>query len=59
MGDTIKVGRRGSFTGFLKVKGIQGHVGYPHLAENPINSLIKMLEPFVKIYLDEGTENFH
>lgn len=58
MGDTIKVGRRGSFTGFLKVKGIQGHVGYPHLAENPINALIKMLEPFVKIYLDEGTENF-
>ena len=58
MGDTIKVGRRGSFTGFLKVKGVQGHVGYPHLAENPINSLIKMLEPFVKIYLDEGTENF-
>ena len=58
MGDTIKVGRRGSFTGFLKVKGVQGHVGYPHLADNPINSLIKMLEPFVKIYLDEGTENF-
>ena len=58
MGDTIKVGRRGSFTGFLKVKGVQGHVGYPHLAENPINYLIKMLEPFVKIYLDEGTENF-
>ena len=58
MGDTIKVGRRGSFTGFLKVKGVQGHVGYPHLAENPINSLIKMLEPFVKIYLDGGTENF-
>ena len=58
MGDTIKVGRRGSFTGFLKVKGVQGHVGYPHLADNPINSLIKMLEPFVKIYLDEDTENF-
>jgi len=58
MGDTIKVGRRGSFTGFLKVKGVQGHVGYPHLTDNPINSLIKMLEPFVKIYLDEGTENF-
>ena len=58
MGDTIKVGRRGSFTGFLKVRGVQGHVGYPHLADNPINSLVKMLEPFVKIYLDEGTENF-
>jgi succinyl-diaminopimelate desuccinylase len=58
MGDTIKVGRRGSFTGFLKVKGVQGHVGYPHLADNTKNSLIKMLEPFVKIYLDEGTKNF-
>jgi len=58
MGDTIKIGRRGSFTGFLKVKGVQGHVGYPHLADNPINSLIKMLEPFGKIYIDEGTEDF-
>ena len=37
MGDTIKIGRRGSFTGSLIVKGIQGHVGYPDLAENPIN----------------------
>ena len=41
MGDTIKIGRRGSYTGSLVVKGIQGHVGYPHLAENPINSLLK------------------
>ena len=48
MGDTIKIGRRGSFTGSLIVKGIQGHVGYPDLAENPINSLLKMLEPFQK-----------
>ena len=58
MGDTLKVGRRGSFTGSLTVTGIQGHVGYPHLAENPINSLLKMLEPFSKIYLDEGTKDF-
>ena len=58
MGDTLKVGRRGSFTGSLIVRGIQGHVGYPHLAENPINSLLKMLEPFSKIYLDEGTKDF-
>lgn len=58
MGDTLKIGRRGSFTGSLTVTGIQGHVGYPHLAENPINSLLKMLEPFSKIYFDEGTKDF-
>ena len=58
MGDTIKIGRRGSFTGSLTVKGIQGHVGYPDLAENPINSLLKMLEPFSKIYLDKETNEF-
>ncbi len=58
IGDTIKIGRRGSFTGSLSVKGIQGHVGYPDLAENPINALLKMLEPFAKIYLDEGTNEF-
>jgi len=58
MGDTIKIGRRGSYTGSLVVKGIQGHVGYPHLAENPINSLLKMLEPLSKIYLDDGTKEF-
>lgn len=58
IGDTLKIGRRGSFTGSLTVTGIQGHVGYPHLAENPINSLLKMLEPFSKIYLDEGTKDF-
>ena len=58
MGDTLKIGRRGSFTGSLTVTGIQGHVGYPHLADNPINSLLKILEPFSKIYLDEGTKDF-
>ena len=39
IGDTIKIGRRGSFSGSLTVRGIQGHVGYPHLADNPINTL--------------------
>ena len=58
MGDTFKIGRRGSFTGSLTVRGIQGHVGYPHLAENPINSLLKMFEPFSTIYLDQGTNDF-
>ena len=58
MGDTIKIGRRGSFSGTLIVKGIQGHVGYPHLADNPINTLLKMVEPLTKVYLDEGTPEF-
>jgi succinyl-diaminopimelate desuccinylase len=58
VGDTVKIGRRGSYTGSIIVRGIQGHVGYPHLAENPINSLLKMLEPLSEIYLDEGTKEF-
>ena len=58
MGDTIKIGRRGSYSGQLKVKGIQGHVGYPHLADNPIHLLLKMLEPFSNVYLDDGTKEF-
>ena len=58
IGDTIKIGRRGSFSGSLTVKGIQGHVGYPHLADNPINTLLKMVEPISKVYLDKGTNDF-
>ena len=58
VGDTVKIGRRGSYTGSIIVRGIQGHVGYPHLAENPINSLLKMLEPLLKVYLDDGTKEF-
>ena len=58
VGDTVKIGRRGSYTGSIIVRGIQGHVGYPHLAENPINSLLKMLEPLLEVYLDDGTKEF-
>jgi len=58
VGDTVKIGRRGSYTGSIIVRGIQGHVGYPHLAENPINSLLKMFEPLLKVYLDDGTKEF-
>ncbi|MBA8667233.1 succinyl-diaminopimelate desuccinylase [Holosporaceae bacterium 'Namur'] len=56
--DTIKVGRRGSITFYLKIKGVQGHVAYPHNADNPINYIIKILNA-VKIYnLDQGNEFF-
>ena len=58
IGDTIKIGRRGSYSANLTVHGIQGHVGYPHLAQNPINSLFSMVEPFFKINLDEGNKYF-
>ena len=57
LGDMIKIGRRGSLSGFLKVLGTQGHVAYPHRADNPITQLAAMLRA-VSEPLDEGTEHF-
>lgn len=58
MGDMIKIGRRGSLTGKLVVTGKQGHVGYPHLAQNPIPSMIALLAALKATPLDAGTEFF-
>lgn len=58
LGDMAKIGRRGSFTGTLVVKGVQGHTAYPHLADNPIHRLVRMLAPFSSGVLDEGTDHF-
>lgn len=58
LGDMMKIGRRGSFTGHLTVHGTQGHVAYPHLAENPVHGLIRLLEPFAHGTLDDGTAHF-
>ena len=58
IGDMIKIGRRGSLNGKLSVFGKQGHVAYPHLAENPFPILLEMLAPLLKGKLDEGTEFF-
>ncbi len=58
LGDIIKIGRRGSLTGKLKIHGIQGHVAYPHLAENAIHTAAYFLEETTKIVWDEGNENF-
>ena len=58
VGDTIKIGRRGSLNGNLTVYGEQGHVAYPHLALNPFPILMKMLEPLLEGELDKGTKNF-
>jgi len=54
----IKIGRRGSITGRLTVIGSQGHVAYPHRANNPSNTMIKILKRIKELKLDKGTKNF-
>jgi succinyl-diaminopimelate desuccinylase len=58
LGDMIKIGRRGSLTGRLVVHGKQGHVAYPHLAENPITGMVRLLAALKAEPLDEGTAHF-
>ena len=58
MSDMIKIGRRGSLTGRLTVIGTQGHVGYPHLADNPIRGMVRLLAALDATPLDAGTEHF-
>lgn len=58
IGDTIKVGRRGSFSGRLTVHGVQGHVAYPQLAENPVHTFAPALAELTSRVWDEGTEHF-
>ncbi len=57
-GDTLKIGRRGSCTGRLRVLGAQGHVAYPHKADNPIPKLVAILAALTTRRLDEGTPHF-
>ena len=57
-GDTIKNGRRGTLSGRLAVKGVQGHVAYPHLARNPVHELAPVLAELVATTWDEGNEHF-
>ncbi len=58
LGEMIKIGRRGSLTGRLAIIGSQGHVAYPHRANNPSNTLIKILKRIKDLKLDKGTKNF-
>jgi succinyl-diaminopimelate desuccinylase len=58
VGDTIKVGRRGSLSGRLTVHGVQGHIAYPQLADNPVHALAPALAELVSRSWDEGTEHF-
>jgi succinyl-diaminopimelate desuccinylase len=58
LGEMIKIGRRGSITGRLMVIGTQGHVAYPNRANNPSNTMIKILKRIKELKLDKGTKNF-
>ena len=58
LGEMINIGRRGSLNDKLTIKGTQGHVAYPHRANNPSTSIIKILNELKNIKFDKGTKNF-
>jgi len=58
LGDMMKIGRRGSVNMWISVSGTQGHVAYPHLADNPIPKLVAILAEIETIHLDDGTDWF-
>jgi succinyl-diaminopimelate desuccinylase len=58
LGEMIKIGRRGSLSGKIEVSGTQGHVAYPHLSNNPINTLIGICKKLKEKKLDAGNKNF-
>jgi succinyl-diaminopimelate desuccinylase len=58
LGDTVKIGRRGSVNVWLEAEGREGHVAYPHLSDNPIPRLIALLAELDALVLDEGTDWF-
>ncbi len=58
MGDEIKIGRRGSLSGTLTVRGVQGHVAYPQRADNPIPKMARFVDALSSMELDNGTPHF-
>jgi len=58
LGETIKIGRRGSLNAKLKITGVQGHVAYPHLASNPVKGLVRVLARLYDSPLDYGSAHF-
>ncbi|MGE4321565.1 MAG: succinyl-diaminopimelate desuccinylase [Sphingobium sp.] len=58
LGDVVKIGRRGSVNMWIRVAGSQGHVAYPHLADNPIPRLVRILSAIEAVVLDEGSDWF-
>lgn len=58
LGDTVKIGRRGSVNMWIEVPGVQGHVAYPHRATNPIAPLARVINALEAVHLDDGTDSF-
>jgi succinyl-diaminopimelate desuccinylase len=58
LGDTIKIGRRGSVNMWIDVPGTQGHVAYPHRADNPVPKVARVVEALEALHLDDGTDAF-
>src|SRR5216117_61437 len=58
LGDTIKNGRRGSLSGTLRVRGVQGHIAYPHLGKNPVHLVVPALAELAATEWDKGNESF-
>ena len=58
LGEMIKIGRRGSLSGKIVISGTQGHVAYPHLSNNPINTLVIVCKKLKEKKLDKGNKNF-
>jgi succinyl-diaminopimelate desuccinylase len=58
LGDTVKIGRRGSVNMWIEVPGVQGHVAYPHRATNPIGPLARVISALDSLHLDDGTDAF-
>jgi succinyl-diaminopimelate desuccinylase len=58
LGDTVKIGRRGSVNMWIEAPGVQGHVAYPHRATNPIPPLARMITALDQVHLDDGNDQF-
>jgi succinyl-diaminopimelate desuccinylase len=58
LGDTVKIGRRGSVNMWIEVPGVQGHVAYPHRATNPVPPLARVIAALDALHLDDGTDQF-
>ena len=58
LGEMIKIGRRGSLSGKIEITGTQGHIAYPHLSNNPINTLVTICKKLKENKLDKGNKNF-
>ena len=56
LGDTVKIGRRGSVNMWIEVPGVQGHVAYPHRATNPVPPLARVIAALEALHLDDGTD---